>query len=189
LRARYSLFAFNDLAKRHVTIKILTEKARKRIITRNSTLGERAAATTVWAAMKAKTKIVMGMKTKVKTKKKTKRVLSTAKRDGILPNLPMLGALESLISGAADVAKAVSDSKATRRQLEELQRHNRAMEGHGFYLAPYKHGNGLYLGPYKHGQGVITKKKKRRKNIKNACGCDNEHTIGSTGKTHAYIIF
>jgi len=58
------------------------------------------------------------------------------------------------------VAKAVSDSKATRRQFEELQRHNRAMEGHGLYLALYKHGKGLYLGPYKRGQGVITKKKK-----------------------------
>jgi len=46
------------------------------------------------------------------------------------------------------------------------------MEGHGLYFAPYKHGKGLYLGPYKRGQGVITKKKKRRKNIKNACGCD-----------------
>jgi len=74
-----------------------------------------------------------------------------------MPIIPMLGALGSLIGGAADVAKAVSDSKATRRQLEELQRRNRAMEGHGLYLAPYKHGKGLYL---KRGQGVITKKKK-----------------------------
>jgi len=182
----------NDLAERHVADKILADKARKRIIARNSTLGERAAAAAVWAAMKAKTKIGMGMKTKAKTKKKTakKRVLPTAKRGGILPILPMLGALGSLIGGAAGVAKAVSDSKTTRRQLEELQRHNRAMEGHGLYLAPYKYGKGLYLGPYKRGQGVITKKKKkRRKNIKNACGCDNKHTIGSSGKTHACTIF
>jgi len=75
--------------------------------------------------MKAKTKIGMGMKTKVKTKKKTKRVLPTAKRGGILPIFPMLGALGSLIGGAAGVAKAVSDSKATRRQLEELQSQSR----------------------------------------------------------------
>jgi len=140
----------NDLAERHVADKILAEKARKRIIARNSTLRERAAAAAVWAAMKAKTKIGMGMKTKV-TKKKTKRVLPTAKRGGILPILPMLGALGSLIGGAASVAKAVSDSKAARRQLEELQRHNRAMEGHGLYLAPYKRG-----------QGVTTKKKKKK---------------------------
>jgi len=42
-----------------------------------------------------------------------------------------------------------------------LQRHNRAMEGHGLYLAPYKYGKGLYLGPYKRGQGIISKKKKK----------------------------
>jgi len=41
------------------------------------------------------------MKTKMKTKKKT------AKRDGILPILPMLGAFGSLI-GAASVAKTAA---------------------------------------------------------------------------------
>jgi len=103
-----------DLAERHVADKILAEKARRRIIARNSTLRERAAAAAVWAAMKAKTKIGMGMKMKVKTKEMTakKQVLPTAKRGGILPILPMLGALGSLIGGAASVAKAVSDSKA-----------------------------------------------------------------------------
>jgi len=76
----------------------------------------------------------------------------------------MLGALRSLIGGAASVAKAVNDSKAMRRQLEELQRHDHAMEqGRGLYLAPYKYGCGLYLGPYKHGQGVAAKKKKMPK--------------------------
>ncbi|KYM98520.1 hypothetical protein ALC62_10769, partial [Cyphomyrmex costatus] len=68
---------------------------------------------------------------------------SSAKRGGVLPILPMLGALGFLIGGAAGVAKAVNDSKAARRQLEELQRHDRAMEqGRGLYLAPYKHGYG-----------------------------------------------
>jgi len=65
----------------------------------------------------------------------------------------------------AGVAKAVNDSKAALRQLEELQRHNRSMEGRGLYFAPYKRG-----------QGFSTKskrKKKRRKSIKNAYGCDN----------------
>jgi len=80
----------NDLTERHMADKIPAEKARKRIIARNSTLGKRAAAASVWA-MKAKTKIDMGMKTKVKTKKKTakKQVLPTAKCDDILPILPM----------------------------------------------------------------------------------------------------
>ncbi|KYN12120.1 hypothetical protein ALC57_15713 [Trachymyrmex cornetzi] len=114
--------------------------------------------------MKAKTKIGMGMKPKKKAMRKKatkKRILPTAKRGGALPFLPMLGALGSLIGGAASVAKAVNDSKAARRQLEELQRHDHAMEqGRGLYLAPYKYGRGLYLGPYKRGQGVAAKKKK-----------------------------
>ena len=51
------------------------------------------------------------------------------------------------------MAKEVNDSKATRRQLEELQRHDCAME----------YGRGLYFAPYKHGQGVAAKKKKTSK--------------------------
>ena len=82
--------------------------------------------------MKAKTKIGMGMKSKKKTttRKKTmkKRILPSAKRGVALFFLPMLNALGSLIGGAASVAKAVNNSKAARRQLEELQRHDRAME-------------------------------------------------------------
>jgi len=53
-----------------------------------------------------------------------------------------------LIGGAANVAKTINVSKAVRCQLEELQRHDRAME----------QGRGLYLGPYKHGQDVAAKK-------------------------------
>ncbi|XP_077258538.1 uncharacterized protein LOC143895358 [Temnothorax americanus] len=131
----------SDLAERHVADNILAAEARKRVIANDSTLGERAAATAVWAAMKAKTKLGMGLKTK--KKKKNKRILPVAKRGGILPILPLLGILGSLVGGAAGVAKAVNDNKAARRQLEEMQRHNRAMEGHGLYLAPYKRGQGV----------------------------------------------
>ncbi|KYQ55829.1 hypothetical protein ALC60_05259, partial [Trachymyrmex zeteki] len=93
-----------------------------------------------------------------------KRILPTAKQGGVLPILGMLGALGSLIGGAVSVAKAVNDSKAARRQLEELQRHDRAMEqGRGLYLASYKYGRGLYLAPYKRGRGVAAKKKKTSK--------------------------
>ncbi|KYQ49755.1 hypothetical protein ALC60_11157 [Trachymyrmex zeteki] len=102
--------------------------------------GERAAATAVWAAMKAKTKIGMGSKTKKPTKKRT---LPIAKRGGIIPILPLLGVVGSLVSGAAGVAKAINDNKAAQRQLEELKRHNRIMEGHGIYLALYKHRRGV----------------------------------------------
>jgi len=98
----------------------------------------------------------------------------------------MLGAFGSLIGGATDVAKAVSDSKAAH-QLEKLQRHIRAMEGRELYLAPYKHGKRLYFGLYKRGQGIILKKK-RRKNVKNSHRYNNEYTIGSTGKAHAHAV-
>ena len=122
----------NDLTDRHAADNILAEKARKRITASDSALGERAAAAAVWAAMKTNNKFGMGMKPKKKTttkKKMTKkRILPRAKRGGALPFLPMLGALGSLIGGAASVAKAVNDNKAARRQLEELQRHDRAME-------------------------------------------------------------
>ncbi|EFN63556.1 hypothetical protein EAG_04557, partial [Camponotus floridanus] len=47
----------NDLDQRHIADRILAARAQERITARDSTLGERAAATTVWAAMKAKTKL------------------------------------------------------------------------------------------------------------------------------------
>lgn len=171
----------NDLGQRHVADNILATKARTRITARDSTIGEKAAATAVWAAMKAKTKFGMGMKTKKSSmKKKTakKRILPIAKRGGILPILPLLGVLGSLAGGAAGIAKAVNDSKAAQRQLEEMQRHNRAMEGHGLYLAPYKRGRGF---------STAAKKKKRQN--KNACRCNDQYTIGTTCKTYAYTIF
>ncbi|KYN50341.1 hypothetical protein ALC62_14060, partial [Cyphomyrmex costatus] len=118
---------------------ILAEKAQKRITARDSSLKERAAATAVWATMKAKTKMGMGLK----RPRKRKRILLIAKRGGILPVLPLLGVLGSLVGGAAGVAKAVNDSRAAKRQLEKMQRHNRVMEGHGVYLAPYKRGRGV----------------------------------------------
>ncbi|KYN00529.1 hypothetical protein ALC62_08702, partial [Cyphomyrmex costatus] len=65
------------------------------------------------------------------------------KRSGVLPVLPLLGVFGSLVGGAAGVAKAVNDSRAAEHQLEEMQRHNRVMEGHGVYLAPYKRGRGV----------------------------------------------
>jgi len=55
----------------------------------------------------------------------------------------VLGVVGSLAGGAAGIAIAVNDSKAGQRQLEEMQRHNRAMEGPELYLAPYKLGQGL----------------------------------------------
>ncbi|KAL6267997.1 hypothetical protein P5V15_001075 [Pogonomyrmex californicus] len=75
--------------------------------------------------------------------------------------MPILGALGSLIGGAASVAKAVNDRKVAQRQLEELQRRAMETRGQGLYLAPYKYGRGLYLAPYKGGRGVTAKKRKK----------------------------
>ncbi|XP_011631618.1 uncharacterized protein LOC105423543 [Pogonomyrmex barbatus] len=113
------------------------EKARERITAGDSIFDERTAATTVWAAMKAKTKLGMDLK------KKKRKILPTAKRGGLLPTFPILGVLSSLIGSAASVAKAMNAGKAARRQLEELQRHTRTMKGHGLHLAPYKRGSGV----------------------------------------------
>jgi len=157
----------NDLTDRHAVDKILADKALGRIVARDSALSERAAAAAVWAAMKAKIKIGMSMKKKTTKKRTKKQILSTAKRGGA-SFLPMLDALGSLIGGAASVVKAVND-KAARRQLEELQRHDRAMEqGCGTVSRSIQIWRGLYLGSYKHGQDIAAKKKKRRKDDKNA---------------------
>lgn len=147
----------NNLDERRAADKLLASKAKERIVTGDSTLGERAAAAIVWAAMKAKTKLGMGIKNKLKKSTKQpakkssrkKRILPIAKRGGILPFIPILGALGSLIAGASGVAKAVNDNKAAQRQLQEIQRHNRAMEGQGLYLAPYKRGKGISKGKKK----------------------------------------
>ena len=79
--------------------------------------GKKAAATAVWAVMKAKTKLGMGMKRRKKTKRK--RIFPVTKHGGFLPILPMLGALGSLIGGAASVARAVSDRKAARWKVAD----------------------------------------------------------------------
>ena len=174
----------NERADRHVADRVLADRAWERIAAKDSTLGEKAAATAVWAAMKAKTKLGMGM-TKRRTKRK--RVLPVAKRGGMLPLLPLLGVIGSLAGGAAGVAKAVNDAKTARRQIEEMKRHNHAMEGKGLYLAPYKQGKGLYLAPYKQGKGL--KKKKRRKNDRYARGRHHQFTVVATGEEYADTVF
>ncbi|KAL6268288.1 hypothetical protein P5V15_001405 [Pogonomyrmex californicus] len=86
---------------------------KRRVIARDSTLSERAAAAAVWAVMKAKTKIGMGVKAKKKSIKKKKRILPTAKRGGYR-FCQLFGALWSLIRKTASVAKAVNDRKTAR---------------------------------------------------------------------------
>ena len=103
-------------SERHAADNVLADKARKCIVGRDLTLGERGAATAVWAVMKAKTEIGTWI---------------------------LLGVLGSLVGAAAGIAKAINDNKAAQHQLQELQRHNRSMEGRGLYLAPCKRGQGI----------------------------------------------
>ncbi|KAL6264279.1 hypothetical protein P5V15_004372 [Pogonomyrmex californicus] len=116
--------------------------------------------------MKAKTNIGMGMKAKTR-EKPSKINISDGETRPIVTDSANVGRAWILwIGGAASVAKAVNDRKAPRCQLEELQRHNRAMETREqeLYLAPYKYGQGLYLAPYKRKRGA--KKEKKEKNAK-----------------------
>ena len=82
------------------------------------------------------------------------RVIQVPKVGGVLPLIPIfvaLSALGSLGGAAAGVAKAVNDTRAAKKQLEETNRHNRTMEsmamGKGLYLEPYKTGLGVFLRP------------------------------------------
>jgi len=164
----------NVLAERHMADNILAAKARKRITTRDSTLEERAAAATVWAAIKAKTKIGMSLKTK--KKKMSKRILPVAKRGDILPILPLLRGLGSIV-GEAAIVKVVNDNKAAQRQLEELKHHNRVMEDHGLYFVH---------------RTIMDEKSRRKKKRQKALRMpkDNyQRTTATTGKSYAYSIF
>jgi len=89
---------------------------------KDSTLGKRAAATVVWVAMKTKTKIGMDLKTK--KKKPTKRQILSKQNALVSYLFYLLGVFSSLVSGAAEVAKAINNNKAVQRQLKKLKRHN-----------------------------------------------------------------
>ena len=100
-------YSYSRSRKRYAADNILAKKARKRITARDSIFREKAAATAVWLAMKAKTMIDMGTK---KKKKKSKRIHLMAKRDGVLFVQPLLGILGSLVGGS----KVVNDNKAAQ---------------------------------------------------------------------------
>lgn len=60
-----------------------------------------------------------------------KRVIPTPKTGGILPPVPIfaaLSALGALGSGAAGIAKAVTDAKSAQEQLKEAQCYNKMVE-------------------------------------------------------------
>ena len=162
-----------DLEGRHEADRALAERARERIFANDATFGEKAAATGVWATMKVKTKLGMCMRRKKRKQRKSGRKhpqlrrrhrnLRVAKRVGFLQFLlfvlSALSAIGALAGGAAGITKVVNDSKASRKQLEQTLRHNRAMEGRGMHLTPYKRGAGL--NPRRRSQRRLRSKKKK----------------------------
>jgi ribosomal protein S5 len=168
-----------DLINRHKADRVLLEKAKLRLHSSNSSLGEKTAALGVASAMKAKLTLGMGcssvkkkkfknnidvIKAAVKAVKSVKnkspikhtRIIPIPKTGGFLPLIPIfaaLGALGSLGDGAAAIAKAVNDTKAAKEQLKETQRHNQSMEA--IALNKSKSGKRLFLKPYKKGFGLF----------------------------------
>jgi len=118
----------NDLTDRHAD-KVLADKALGRVTARDSALSERAAAAAVWAAMKAKIKIGMKSKKKTMRKKATKKWTSNSetRRTCVIVSANVRRA-RILDRRSGQRGESGKNSKAARRQLEELQRHNRAME-------------------------------------------------------------
>lgn len=163
---------FKDNERRQIADQILANKSWKRFTSNDASLGERSAALAVATIMGAKSKFAgkglqLGTGSTTKKKKKTKKTEKTKRKKkmttmtttkgGFLPAIPALlsglGVLGSLIGGTASTVKAISDVNTNRKQLEETERHNKAMEGKGMYLRPYRpstitRGNGLYLRPY-----------------------------------------
>jgi len=155
-RIRHCVFS-NDLTDRYMADKVLANKALGRVIAREIRFWERKPPQlhrlgtderqnqSAWAWNREE-------EDEEKADKKTDISNSETRRCVTI----------STNIGTVNVVKAVNDSKTTRRQLEELQCHDRTMEqGHGLYIAPYKYGYEPYLSPYKHGQGVAAKKKRR----------------------------
>lgn len=80
------------------------------------------------------------------------RVIPIPKTGGILPLIPIfagLSALGTLAGGAAGIAKTINDYKSAQKNLQETQRHNKAMEGvvlgKGLYIKSHRNGHGLFI--------------------------------------------
>ncbi|KAJ8915337.1 hypothetical protein NQ315_008222 [Exocentrus adspersus] len=95
----------SNLEDRHKADYRLEQQAWERIKSKDASLGEKSAAWAITNTMKAKRKLGMGLNKKPKGR-----------------------ALGALGGGAAGIAKAVNDAKASNQQLAEQQRHNLTME-------------------------------------------------------------
>ncbi|KAK2577810.1 hypothetical protein KPH14_012693 [Odynerus spinipes] len=137
-----------DLSQRHAADKILVKLAKERVTAKDARWGERHAAAETWGAMNVKRKLGMGIQRTSTMKKKNpikRRKLQIAKRGGFIPLISLLGMLGSLAGCTAGVVSAIKKAQNEAAQLEELRRHNRAMEGKGLYLEPYSRRGGALV--------------------------------------------
>jgi hypothetical protein len=73
---------------------------------------------------------------KTNKSKKNRRTLRKKVKGGFLPALipllaPILSSLGAVAAGSAGIASAVNKAKQNAKVLEEMKRHDRAMEGKG----------------------------------------------------------
>lgn len=73
----------------------------------------------------------------------------------LLPLIGALGAMGSLAGGASAIANAVNNAKTARKKLEEMIRHNKAMEAKGMPRRVSLHQNKYRRRPHR------TNKKKK----------------------------
>lgn len=97
----------DNLVARHAADKILTEKAWKRVLASDASLGEKATAWAVANTMKAKTKLGMGIKKKLKKKVSLKQIIRAAKAS----MLPGANAVTTALKGARAAVKNAGGKK------------------------------------------------------------------------------
>lgn len=167
-----------DLKNRHAADKILAKAARARIFARDASLGEKISAATVSGLIGIKHKLGMGAapkKRRTKTRRRSGRKIPQAshfggsisvrgrrrrraaagKRGGFLP---FVAPIAAGIGALATLYKTSRDLQASKKMLQETERHDKEME---------KIASGLHLKPHpRRGRGLSTRKrrgcKKRR---------------------------
>ena len=121
-----------ELKDRHQADRELVQEAKKRLFSKDASLGERVAAGTVYSLVGLKEKMGMGLK----RKRKRNRKLPVAKRGGMITPL-----VASAIGVGSSLYNTYRNLKHNQKILQEQLRHNKTMEtfkrqGKGLYLHP-----------------------------------------------------
>lgn len=105
-----------------------------------------------------KSAIIAARKIKNETNVMEPRIIPIPKYGGLLPLVPLFGALSamgSLVGGISSVVNAIKSTHDGKRAFKNQQISNegsvpvgRSKTGMGLYLQPYKRGYGLFTQPY-----------------------------------------